>query len=106
MKGASNQSGKARVRVLMVVLTLCVAAQEALTLPALGEMLHCLTGRCPHEYEMYGCYCGQEGAGLPLDQLDRSGPTETLTCLLKQQRRTSDSFVFSNKRLKNRMSER
>uniref|UniRef100_A0A3P8V9G8 Phospholipase A2-like central domain-containing protein n=1 Tax=Cynoglossus semilaevis TaxID=244447 RepID=A0A3P8V9G8_CYNSE len=41
-------------------------------LPALGEMLHCLTGRCPHEYEMYGCYCGQEGgAGQPLDQLDR-----------------------------------
>lgn len=41
-------------------------------MPALGEMLHCLTGRCPHEYEMYGCYCGQEGAGQPLDQLDRS----------------------------------
>uniref|UniRef100_A0AAX7TXB9 Phospholipase A2-like central domain-containing protein n=1 Tax=Astatotilapia calliptera TaxID=8154 RepID=A0AAX7TXB9_ASTCA len=34
-------------------------------------MLHCLTGRCPHEYEMYGCYCGQEGGGQPLDQLDR-----------------------------------
>uniref|UniRef100_A0A4W6CKS2 Phospholipase A2-like central domain-containing protein n=1 Tax=Lates calcarifer TaxID=8187 RepID=A0A4W6CKS2_LATCA len=40
-------------------------------MPALGEMLHCLTGRCPHEYEMYGCYCGQEGGGRPLDQLDR-----------------------------------
>ncbi|XP_071348395.1 otoconin-90 isoform X2 [Trachinotus anak] len=40
-------------------------------MPALGEMLHCLTGRCPHEYEMYGCYCGQEGGGKPLDQLDR-----------------------------------
>ncbi|KAK5860449.1 hypothetical protein PBY51_021925 [Eleginops maclovinus] len=40
-------------------------------LPALGEMLHCLTGRCPHEYEMYGCYCGQEGGGQPRDQLDR-----------------------------------
>ncbi|XP_062284282.1 protein EFR3 homolog A-like [Scomber scombrus] len=40
---------------------------------SLGEMLHCLTGRCPHEYEMYGCYCGQEGGdrGQPLDQLDR-----------------------------------
>ncbi|KAL4623376.1 otoconin-90-like [Arapaima gigas] len=37
---------------------------------ALGEMLYCLTGRCPHEYEMYGCYCGQEGQGRPLDQLD------------------------------------
>ncbi|XP_070830088.1 otoconin-90 [Chaetodon trifascialis] len=40
-------------------------------MPALGEMLHCLTGRCPHEYEMYGCYCGQQGGGQPLDQLDR-----------------------------------
>ncbi|XP_029309111.1 otoconin-90 [Cottoperca gobio] len=40
-------------------------------MPALGEMLHCLTGRCPHEYEMYGCYCGQEGGGHPQDQLDR-----------------------------------
>ncbi|XP_031733040.1 otoconin-90, partial [Anarrhichthys ocellatus] len=40
-------------------------------MPALGEMLHCLTGRCPHEYEMYGCYCGQEGGGRPQDQLDR-----------------------------------
>ncbi|KAF1383202.1 hypothetical protein PFLUV_G00128870 [Perca fluviatilis] len=38
---------------------------------ALGEMLHCVTGRCPHEYEMYGCYCGQEGGGQPQDQLDR-----------------------------------
>uniref|UniRef100_A0A3Q2QFE2 Phospholipase A2-like central domain-containing protein n=1 Tax=Fundulus heteroclitus TaxID=8078 RepID=A0A3Q2QFE2_FUNHE len=35
------------------------------------SMLRCLTGRCPHEYEMYGCYCGQEGGGQPLDQLDR-----------------------------------
>ncbi|CAJ1072933.1 otoconin-90 isoform X1 [Xyrichtys novacula] len=40
-------------------------------MPALGEMLHCLTGRCPHEYEMYGCYCGQEGGGQPQDHLDR-----------------------------------
>ncbi|XP_035526872.1 otoconin-90-like [Morone saxatilis] len=40
-------------------------------MPAFGEMLHCLTGRCPHEYEMYGCYCGQEGGGPPRDQLDR-----------------------------------
>ncbi|XP_062337569.1 otoconin-90 [Osmerus eperlanus] len=42
-----------------------------LEMPALGEMLRCLTGRCPHEYEMYGCYCGQEGKGQPMDQLDR-----------------------------------
>ncbi|XP_066543638.1 otoconin-90 [Amia ocellicauda] len=39
--------------------------------PLLGEMLHCLTGRCPHEFEMYGCYCGQEGRGRPVDELDR-----------------------------------
>uniref|UniRef100_A0A665UN59 Phospholipase A2 n=1 Tax=Echeneis naucrates TaxID=173247 RepID=A0A665UN59_ECHNA len=44
---------------------------EKQELPALGEMLHCLTGRCPHEYEMYGCYCGQEAGGQPQDQLDR-----------------------------------
>ncbi|XP_058869760.1 otoconin-90-like [Acipenser ruthenus] len=40
-------------------------------MPRLGEMLHCLTGRCPHEFEMYGCYCGQEGRGRPVDDLDR-----------------------------------
>ncbi|NP_001073661.1 otoconin-90 precursor [Danio rerio] len=38
---------------------------------ALGEMLHCLTGRCPHEYQHYGCYCGQQGTGQPVDRLDR-----------------------------------
>ncbi|KAK6491794.1 otoconin-90 isoform X1, partial [Huso huso] len=42
-----------------------------LNMPRLGEMLHCLTGRCPHEFEMYGCYCGQEGRGRPVDDLDR-----------------------------------
>uniref|UniRef100_A0A3B4AW77 Phospholipase A2 n=1 Tax=Periophthalmus magnuspinnatus TaxID=409849 RepID=A0A3B4AW77_9GOBI len=40
-------------------------------LEALGQMLHCASGRCPYEYEMYGCYCGQEGSGQPQDQLDR-----------------------------------
>ncbi|KAK7944297.1 hypothetical protein WMY93_000025 [Mugilogobius chulae] len=40
-------------------------------LEALGQMLHCASGRCPYEYEMYGCYCGQEGSGAPQDQLDR-----------------------------------
>ncbi|KAM3681162.1 otoconin-90 [Ammospiza maritima maritima] len=40
-------------------------------LPQLGEMLFCLTGRCPEEFESYGCYCGQEGRGDPADALDR-----------------------------------
>ncbi|XP_041423957.1 otoconin-90 [Xenopus laevis] len=39
-------------------------------LPLLGEMLFCLTGRCPEEFEGYGCYCGQEGKGSPIDELD------------------------------------
>ncbi|KAH0617432.1 hypothetical protein JD844_015631 [Phrynosoma platyrhinos] len=40
-------------------------------LPQLGEMLYCLTDRCPEEFELYGCYCGQEGRGQPTDDLDR-----------------------------------
>nr|XP_009687975.1 PREDICTED: otoconin-90 [Struthio camelus australis] len=40
-------------------------------LPQLGEMLFCLTERCPQEFESYGCYCGQEGRGYPTDVLDR-----------------------------------
>ncbi|KAJ8397382.1 hypothetical protein AAFF_G00439310 [Aldrovandia affinis] len=55
-----------------VIIPLCSArGRRRREMPALGEMLHCLTGRCPHEYEMYGCYCGQEGRGQPQDQLDR-----------------------------------
>ncbi|XP_032171441.1 otoconin-90 isoform X2 [Mustela erminea] len=40
-------------------------------MPQLGEMLFCLTSRCPEEFESYGCYCGQEGRGEPRDTLDR-----------------------------------
>ncbi|XP_006830904.1 PREDICTED: otoconin-90 [Chrysochloris asiatica] len=40
-------------------------------MPQLGEMLFCLTSRCPEEFESYGCYCGQEGRGDPRDDLDR-----------------------------------
>ncbi|XP_060058370.1 otoconin-90 [Erinaceus europaeus] len=39
--------------------------------PQFGEMLFCLTARCPEEFESYGCYCGQEGRGAPRDTLDR-----------------------------------
>lgn len=42
-------------------------------LPQLGEMLFCLTERCPEEFESYGCYCGQDGRGYPTDALDRCG---------------------------------
>ncbi|KAM4689194.1 uncharacterized protein O3C94_007341 [Discoglossus pictus] len=38
--------------------------------PLLGEMLFCLTGKCPEEFESYGCYCGQDGKGNPTDILD------------------------------------
>ncbi|XP_054841879.1 otoconin-90 [Eublepharis macularius] len=40
-------------------------------LQQLGEMLYCLTDRCPEDFELYGCYCGQEGKGHPTDDLDR-----------------------------------
>ncbi|XP_068094516.1 uncharacterized protein [Hyperolius riggenbachi] len=39
-------------------------------LPLLGEMLYCLTGRCPEVFEVYGCYCGHEGRGRPKDLMD------------------------------------
>ncbi|XP_027701309.1 otoconin-90 [Vombatus ursinus] len=40
-------------------------------MPQIGEMLFCLTARCPEDFESYGCYCGQEGRGDPIDPLDR-----------------------------------
>ncbi|XP_054980443.1 otoconin-90 [Sorex araneus] len=53
--------------------------------PRLGEMLFCLTSRCPEEFESYGCYCGQEGRGEPRDALDRCCFSHH--CCLKQVRR-------------------
>nr|XP_020473341.1 uncharacterized protein LOC109970256 [Monopterus albus] len=38
-------------------------------MPALGEMLHCLTGRCPHEYEMYGWPGRRRAAAGPAGQV-------------------------------------
>ncbi|XP_032981650.1 otoconin-90 isoform X1 [Rhinolophus ferrumequinum] len=51
----------------------------------LGEMLFCLTSRCPEEFESYGCYCGQEGRGEPRDALDRCCLSHH--CCLEQVRR-------------------
>uniref|UniRef100_A0A2K6UGQ3 Otoconin-90 n=1 Tax=Saimiri boliviensis boliviensis TaxID=39432 RepID=A0A2K6UGQ3_SAIBB len=54
-------------------------------MPQLGEMLFCLTSRCPEEFESYGCYCGQEGGGEPRDALDRCCLSHR--CCLQQVRR-------------------
>ncbi|XP_012662455.1 otoconin-90 [Otolemur garnettii] len=54
-------------------------------MPQLGEMLFCLTSRCPEEFESYGCYCGQEGRGEPRDALDRCCVSHH--CCLEQVRR-------------------
>ncbi|XP_076692402.2 otoconin-90 isoform X1 [Callospermophilus lateralis] len=58
----------------------------------LGEMLFCLTSRCPEEFESYGCYCGREGRGEPRDALDRCcvshhcclGRVRRLGCVLER----------------------
>ncbi|XP_036194022.1 otoconin-90 [Myotis myotis] len=47
------------------------AGEDTQVMPQLGQMLFCLTARCPEEFEFYGCYCGQEGRGEPRDALDR-----------------------------------
>ncbi|XP_027992119.2 otoconin-90 [Eptesicus fuscus] len=47
------------------------AGEDTRVMPQLGQMLFCLTARCPEEFESYGCYCGQEGRGEPRDALDR-----------------------------------
>uniref|UniRef100_A0A8C6QS04 Otoconin-90 n=1 Tax=Nannospalax galili TaxID=1026970 RepID=A0A8C6QS04_NANGA len=55
------------------------------TMLQLGEMLFCLTSRCPEEFESYGCYCGKEGRGEPRDTLDRCCLSHH--CCLEQVRR-------------------
>ncbi|XP_037658545.1 otoconin-90 [Choloepus didactylus] len=54
-------------------------------MPQLGQMLFCLTSRCPEEFESYGCHCGQEGRGDPRDALDRCCLSHH--CCLEQVRR-------------------
>ncbi|XP_040835375.1 otoconin-90 [Ochotona curzoniae] len=61
------------------------SGQNTLAMPQLGEMLFCLTSRCPEEFESYGCYCGQEGRGEPRDALDRCCLSHH--CCLEQMRR-------------------
>uniref|UniRef100_A0A673V039 Phospholipase A2-like central domain-containing protein n=1 Tax=Suricata suricatta TaxID=37032 RepID=A0A673V039_SURSU len=58
--------------------------------PQLGEMLFCLTSRCPEEFESYGCYCGQGGQGEPRDALDRCCFSHH--CCLEQVRRLGCLF--------------
>ncbi|XP_053517071.1 otoconin-90 [Artibeus jamaicensis] len=53
--------------------------------PQLGEMLFCLTSRCPEDFESYGCYCGRGGQGEPVDALDRC--CWSRHCCLQQVRR-------------------
>ncbi|XP_077019429.1 otoconin-90 [Tamandua tetradactyla] len=65
-------------------------------MPQLGQMLFCLTSRCPEEFESYGCYCGQEGSGDPSDALDRCclshycclEQVRRLGCLLERRQKT------------------
>ncbi|XP_041927587.1 otoconin-90 [Alosa sapidissima] len=38
---------------------------------ALGQMLLCLTSRCPDEFHTHGCYCSHQDRGTPVDDWDR-----------------------------------
>nr|XP_035922286.1 otoconin-90 [Halichoerus grypus] len=66
--GLEETTGKACDRFTFLHLG---SRDNAWVMPQLGEMLFCLTSRCPEEFESYGCYCGQEGRGEPRDALDR-----------------------------------
>ncbi|GAB5584244.1 otoconin-90 isoform X1 [Prionailurus iriomotensis] len=66
--GPGKTTGKACDRVTFLHLG---SRNITRAMPQLGEMLFCLTSRCPEEFEAYGCYCGQEGQGEPRDALDR-----------------------------------
>ncbi|CAO2602143.1 Oc90, partial [Lemmus lemmus] len=66
--GSQETTGKACDRLAFLHLGDGDSMQALLQL---GEMLFCLTSRCPEEFESYGCYCGREGRGEPRDTLDR-----------------------------------
>ncbi|XP_055482646.1 otoconin-90 [Psammomys obesus] len=66
--GSQETTGKACDRLAFLHLGDGDSMQAMLQL---GEMLFCLTSRCPEEFESYGCYCGREGRGEPKDTLDR-----------------------------------
>ncbi|XP_059758394.1 otoconin-90 [Balaenoptera ricei] len=80
--GPEETSGKACDRFTFLHLG---SGDNAWVMPQLGEMLFCLTSRCPEEFESYGCYCGQEGQGEPRDALDRCCLSHH--CCLEQMRR-------------------
>ncbi|EPY77819.1 otoconin-90-like protein [Camelus ferus] len=67
--GPGETAGRACDRFTFLYLE---SGDDMLVMPQLGEMLFCLTSRCPEEFESYGCYCGQEGQGEPRDALDSS----------------------------------
>ncbi|ERE63001.1 otoconin-90 [Cricetulus griseus] len=68
VNGSQETPGKACERLAFLRLG---DGDSTQTLRQLGEMLFCLTSRCPEEFESYGCYCGREGRGEPRDTLDR-----------------------------------
>nr|XP_044636133.1 otoconin-90 [Equus asinus] len=80
--GPEETSGKACDRFTFLHLG---SEDNTWVMPQLGEMLFCLTSRCPEEFESYGCYCGQEGRGEPRDALDRCCFSHH--CCLEQVRR-------------------
>ncbi|XP_026987863.1 otoconin-90 [Sagmatias obliquidens] len=80
--GPEETSGKACDRFTFLHLG---SGGNTWVMPQLGEMLFCLTSRCPEEFESYGCYCGQEGQGEPRDALDRCCLSHH--CCLEQVRR-------------------
>ncbi|XP_045716921.1 otoconin-90 [Phyllostomus hastatus] len=81
-RGPERTTGKACDRVTFLHLG---SEDHTQVMPQLGEMLFCLMSRCPEEFESYGCYCGPEGGGEPVDTLDRCCWSHH--CCLRQVRR-------------------